>query len=1396
MKNTKDIRWTPHRIVLYNFWYYRNEEFYFQDGRLLLRGHNGSGKSITMQTLFTFLLDGNKDPKRLDPFGSAARKLYEILLGEESVNRDVEERIGYVFIEYKKGNKEQFLTTGFGLRAKRKNKRLEDAWGFIIHDRFRRVGKGQNPIKLYKNEVIDGKTEQIPLDRREFSTQLSDNGQVVNENEYAEIVNKHLYRFPDVSGLHLLTDVVAKLKSPKLSKESGPKVLKEVLNESLPPITDKEIAPLINTVESMDIIEKNIAKHEGDLAATEKLVKGYEDYSKYVFAEKAKYYLETEKKHKALLKKREDLDNDTRDKVKEREEKQQRIQQIDNEMEVLQLEKEEYNQGEISQLEERFHKSKFQLVQRKKEGAEKEDWINAKKRTHRHILDKLDIAEMEIKASQKNMEESMSDLESYADEVSFAENHHSSFSHFKNYEMTQPYSFIHWESQAKEFLQRLRVLRNQIVIYEKKHEQEKEIKSEIEGKQALLDEERRKEKKLSSEYDEARDESYIELNVWFESLRDFVVDPTTKSRVQRLLNGYLEAVTEEELKKPIVIERDSLIDGLRMELALTNHHMQSCVAKKTELASELSGLETNTEIEPDISTDKQSQLQYLKDNNIPYVPFYAAVEFIEGLGEELKSRLESAITEIGMITANIVPDPYIKQVSDKTIVLSRNSKQPSNVSHYFTPVPSNGVSTEDITAVLEGIGIDMDQEVYLHETGAFQSPFTRGFASNHGEAKYIGKIARELLRLRKMEAIRFEISMIALEIDRLEAEQERLGEKERTILSEYHTFPDFRELKEAKDLFIKTMTYISSILQPDLDVRNDRYKELRNEVERLKHKLNSDIDSISLPLTEQAFTEACDVMNDYLKCLGKVGEEYRSLISTQSLLRDYLENKENLEFDIDSGKGEMNVLEGEINKLDLRIVSIQKRLEEMNAEEIRKRIREIGDKLDALPKEKTVHSNDVAVLSNKIEEARNLFPGIIKEIDYYHELLITWLFVFEQDANELGSLIGLDASLVIKEKAKYVFDNFSTLLEKKDRAKVVSDLGNLFSNANMSLVEYDMSKEPIPFSKTFSDVQEHEQANIEILKAVAQKEKITLEYDSRRVSPFYLRDKLMESLQNQRNILSDKDRELFEDIMINSIGEMIKKKIRNAKDWVEKINVFMESANNSSGLKFEIKWNPIKADPKKEDLGTEKLMQLIERETALLPDEDKERISQHFRSKVNEAKRRMEIDGLTTFVDVIKEVLDYRNWYEFVVWYERTGETRKEMRTGNFNSFSGGEKALAMYTPLLAAVDARLQSSCEEAPRMFALDEAFAGVDDKNIEETFKVIEMFDFDYTLNSQALWGCYSEVPNLSIYELYRPLNANLVMTTRYIWNGVKLTRLASDYEVDAQAEVASGSQITML
>jgi len=179
-ENNEKNRWEIKKIGLLNYWWYDEEEFEFSDGRLILRGTNGSGRSVTMQSFIPLLLDGNKSPERLDPFNTKARKIEDYILGyEEDIK---EENTSYLYMELYKKETGNYLSIGMGLRAK-KNSSVS-FWGFIIKD-GRRIGKD---FFLYKDMG-----NKIPLSKQELKNRIGEGGQVVDTRERVRDACKRQY---------------------------------------------------------------------------------------------------------------------------------------------------------------------------------------------------------------------------------------------------------------------------------------------------------------------------------------------------------------------------------------------------------------------------------------------------------------------------------------------------------------------------------------------------------------------------------------------------------------------------------------------------------------------------------------------------------------------------------------------------------------------------------------------------------------------------------------------------------------------------------------------------------------------------------------------------------------------------------------------------------------------------------------------------------------------------------------------------------------------------------------------------------------------------------------------------------------------------------------------------
>lgn len=179
-------RWKTNKFGFLNFWLYDQEEFLLNDGHILLRGNNASGKSITTQSFVPFILDGNRSPVRLDPFGTRDRKMEFYLLGDGAR----EESTGYLYLEFRKPDAEEYRTIGVGMRAQR-GKGI-DFWGFCLRN-GRRVG----PDGLWLHEKVGG--QNLPLSKQKLRNLIGDQDcWAESPTQYKEMVNDQIFGFRDI----------------------------------------------------------------------------------------------------------------------------------------------------------------------------------------------------------------------------------------------------------------------------------------------------------------------------------------------------------------------------------------------------------------------------------------------------------------------------------------------------------------------------------------------------------------------------------------------------------------------------------------------------------------------------------------------------------------------------------------------------------------------------------------------------------------------------------------------------------------------------------------------------------------------------------------------------------------------------------------------------------------------------------------------------------------------------------------------------------------------------------------------------------------------------------------------------------------------------------------------
>ena len=282
------VRWKMNKLGFLNFWLYDEEEFPLHNGHILLRGNNAAGKSITTQSFIPFILDGDRRPERLDPFGSRDRKMDFYLLGDN----EREESTGYLYLEFRKPGIEEYRTIGVGMRAQR-GKGI-DFWGFCLQD-GRRIG----PDGLCLCETM-GK-QKLPLSKQKLRNLIGNpDCWAESPTKYKEMVNAQIFGFRDIRQYDQLVQLLILVRAPKLSKDFRPSEVKKILNQSLQVLTDDDLSAMVSTMEQMDNLEDTLQGYRAAIQDARIISREYTRYNQYMLGQKGKAYLDAQGKAQSL----------------------------------------------------------------------------------------------------------------------------------------------------------------------------------------------------------------------------------------------------------------------------------------------------------------------------------------------------------------------------------------------------------------------------------------------------------------------------------------------------------------------------------------------------------------------------------------------------------------------------------------------------------------------------------------------------------------------------------------------------------------------------------------------------------------------------------------------------------------------------------------------------------------------------------------------------------------------------------------------------------------------------------------------------------------------------------------------------------------------------------------
>ena len=1316
------------RMGLVDFWCYHDEEFHFENGHMLLRGSNGSGKSVTMQSFIPLLLDGNKSSERLDPFGTRSRKMETYLIDE---NSERQERIGYLYLEFKKEDEEHYETIGMGLHA-RKNKPLK-TWYFVIEDN-RRVN--------IDFRLMEG---NLSLTEKQLRNILG-NQVISSQGEYMQRVNQTLFGFESIDEYKDAISLLLQLRSPKLSNSLSPAKLNEILSKSLQPLSDEDLRPMTEAMTSMDDLQDQLDDLKQSLSASQTLEKAYDLYNKAQLFDKWKKYNSHEQEYQDIQKEIFKIDAD----------KKQASQSIQEQKSVLskkqvsyEIKKNEYQSLKNSDVEkwvetiqelQKAIEIDSKTLNKKQMNYDQKD--NAYQESKKHLDDFNDKSYISYKKA-KNSIQILDDLNT---SMNLSE-HIALKQCFENHETNYNFNYT-----RDVLVQELNKVTQGIQDWNRYHEISKrkdfyvnkktELTDHIDHIQMEIEKAEEVYKQVIEEYQDNfhhyhQQNRYIHFSdEEFEQLREYLIAyENTKHYypIQQLVTG----IYQEEKNKLYQVTID-----LKNELSKSNQQL-------LEVKEEYEQWLNKEDIEPDISIGSMNNRKYLDQQHIPYIPLYKLLEFSNCLTKQQKDRIEELFVQMNLLDALIIETKYTGHIE----------QIPNGCTDYYlwTRVELQKLESfeikqldneDDMFELLQALHIEFDEH-FIIKKRYFKSGVIEGNVSCLENAQYIGYQQRLKTKEIMIEQLSTQMNMYQKQIDELKQKLSFNSKQEDILENELKKFKDEKEIKEILENILK-LNQQTQFYQNQVDEVDVQINKIQLQLNDLYLNVQKMAEILSLKVDYSDFIDYRDHIQNYQNNFFEFKDEYEKYIHYLELKSLEEEKISDYEFDLDNIKIELSDLNQRIEINIGKKESLQDQLDQADYHDLSTYIETLQKDISNLENDCKQIEKDIVVLENEIKHYNRTLNDLQKTYEEKEKIVKIYKEIFEEELN-----LKLIPHESINNQKDFIQKILRDLAQKKSLSDYQTQLQRVYFEQMTYLTQYNVLQENRQPTHIVEDI-----SSRIILKA---------KYLGKNISFLQLIEQLKNNIETQELLIVEEDKHIFEDILVNNISKKIRDSIHSSKRWVEMIQAYIHDMNTSSGLQLQLKWKSKKAI-NADELDSQELVELLEMDYYVLKEPDRKKISNHFRKKIQTARLMSREENITTsFHQLMKDVLDYRQWFDFTIYAKKPNENRKELTAHVFFSYSGGEKAISMYIPLFSAVAAKFASARNDAPLIIALDEAFAGVDEKNIDNMFKLITKFEFDYIMNSQVLWGDYPSCPSLAIYELFRPNNAPFVTIVSYIWNG---------------------------
>jgi uncharacterized protein (TIGR02680 family) len=1332
-------RWTLLRGGIQNVWEYDDRRFVFERGRLLLRGQNEAGKTKAMELLFPFLLDADLSPQRLDPFGSVARPMYWNLLNE--ADPDLQSRTGYVWLELGRvdDGAPRFATLGCGLRARRGTRDV-DHWFFLTS---RRVDAG-----------LDLMPERQPLARAALAGVLGGDGQVFDRGaDYRRAVNELLLGMPEEQ-YEALIETLVQLRRPQLSKSLDLEGLSSLLSASLPPLDRGVVGPIAEGFERLD-------HHRAELEQRLELlgkVRGFEDVHRA--------HARAVAKGRAVeLTRAESAYHAARAEARERAAalESARVRHAGLEGRAAELE------ARAQALEERTRALEGSDAYRAALDLDQAEEAARVAAGHAHeaarrmeedgrLAEESEARRAAASADEADRAERLAGARAAAVERARAgalEGAHAAVERLAVQGEVDGAAgaLAAVRRERDEVIARLRALAGALAqAREAARRAEERARERAEALETARDALRGAEAKRAEA--EAAWEGAVEA--WAASLRElpredlpFAVD-AAGAVTPRVFRAGVEALAE-PLRRAIAEARAAAVTRRASALELAGG-----------LRAERDGLAA-----AGYPALAPPPWRAPRPPDRPGAPLFLLCDFGPGAAGR-EAGLEAALEASGLLDAWVEPDGTVLDPLTGEAVLRAGEAVPgATLLDALVPVAAGAVSEERTRAVLASVGLAAPGEespasVWVSADGRFRLGPLCGAHAKSAPA-HVGATARERERARRIAELEGRIA--AVEADAAAAGEAASAAERRAdaLAREVAAVPAGDAIEAAR-----AREEVRAQALAEARARHAEAEERASAAERQAREAGAALDRAAGEAGLSAFSRDPEALAERSRAWAVSAEAMVTAARDLARARSALAREEKTLSDAKARAERSRGLAAEVGREAAGAAERARTLRETAGKE--------RDEVLAALGHARAERREVARAREEVErevgDAREAM-GAARRGAEEAEAAVTERDGARQEAAR--SLCALAAAGVLAAAA---LDGAGRERGGEERERGGEEQAASAVPATFTAtLELARDIDAAPGAAT---PEERERAENRLMsranelayqlppdvRLVSIRPEGVLSYaftwGGRERPAREVLHELERDVSARTALLGDEERALLEVFLSGEAHDHLAIRLREARKLVDRMNAALDRRTTSAGSQVRLAWELDEAA--QED--AREAVPLFLRTGALLTERNRDALRAFLERRLALAR---EAVGTRPLQDRLLEVLDYRAWHRFHVEHRAPGEPWAKLTRKAHAAGSGGKKAVLLHLPLFAAAAAFYDSARPTAPRIVALDEAFAGIDRPTRGKLMGLLAEFDLDFLMTSFEEWGCYEELDGLATYHLSRAPGQRGVYAERFLWNG---------------------------